>query len=490
MPDRAEWGFYGRGNELTQLEAILRRRRWFFARITGRRRIGKTTLIQAALREVGPRDVLYVQIPDSAPAGVLSAFADGMDTFAIAKDRFRRPTSLLEMAQVVGQLARAGFVVALDEFQYFARKRLHEFTSHLQAVVDGLSRDAASVTGGLFVLGSLHTELVALLEDRDAPLYNRTTDQIELDHLDIASVLEIIRNHADATPERLLFLWNLFEGVPKFYRDCFEQGVLHEERRALLERMFFRSSSPLRSEADNWFLNELRGRYDVVLKYVARHPGCSNSDLNDHVRAVSTESPEQVGGYLKILADKYRMIERRLPIFAKSSAKKGRYYVRDNFLRSWLHALSNCVAAINFRPIDQLVAQADARLVEAEGFGLERLVATLYEERSRKAIGDFPLSHRIEGFWDRTGVEIDLIAVDEDGERIRFGTCKRSAAKVVADMSNMDGHIERFLSIERRYRSWQVERVAIAPLLDADDRSSLRDGGYQAQDLADLATGL
>lgn len=271
------------------------------------------------------------------------------------------------MAQIVGHLARAGFVVALDEFQYFARKRLHEFTSHLRAVVDGLSRDAASVTGGVFVLGSLHTELVALLENRDAPLYNRMTDQIELDHLDIASVLEIIREHANATPERLLFLWNLFEGVPKFYRDCFEQGVLHEERRTLLEQMFFRSSSPLRSEADNWFLSELRGRYDVVLKYVARHPGCSNSDLEDHVRAVSTQSPEQVGGYLKILAERYRMIERRLPIFAKSTAKKGRYYIRNNFLRSWLHALSNSVAAINFRPIDQLVAQADARLFEAEG---------------------------------------------------------------------------------------------------------------------------
>lgn len=37
------WGFYGRSSELDELEAILTRHRWFFARITGRRRIGKTT---------------------------------------------------------------------------------------------------------------------------------------------------------------------------------------------------------------------------------------------------------------------------------------------------------------------------------------------------------------------------------------------------------------------------------------------------------------
>lgn len=107
--------------------------------------------------------MFYVQIPDSAPTGVLSAFVDAMSTFGVAGENFPRPTTLLEMAQTVGQLARAGYVVALDEFQYFARSKLHEFTSHLQAVVDQLSRDADQVRGGLFVLGSLHTELVALL---------------------------------------------------------------------------------------------------------------------------------------------------------------------------------------------------------------------------------------------------------------------------------------------------------------------------------------
>lgn len=119
------WGFYGRTREQDDLADILSRERWFFARITGRRRIGKTTLIQQVL-EGRDRRVFYVQIPDSAPAGVLSAFADAMETFV---------------------------------------------------------------------------------------------------HLDIASILEILDVHTGRfDPQRLLFLWNLFEGVPKFYRDCFEQA--------------------------------------------------------------------------------------------------------------------------------------------------------------------------------------------------------------------------------------------------------------------------
>ena len=489
----SSWGFYGREQELGALREILGRGRWFFARITGRRRIGKTTLVQRVLTELEEtRPVFYVQIPDSAPAGVLSSVGDAMSTFGIDESRFPPPSSLRELAGLVGSLARAGYLVAFDEFQYFSRKRLYEFTSHLQAEVDQLAADAASVGGGLFVLGSLHAELVALLEDRQAPLYNRTTDQLELDHLDIASILEVLAEHADTEPDRLLFLWNLFEGVPKFYRDCYEQGALAGERRDVLRRMFFRSSSPLRSEAEHWFLGELHGRYDAVLKFVARHPGCSHADIENHIRTLSPQTAEQVGGHLKVLLDRYRMLERRLPVFAPPKARRSRYYIRDNFLRSWLDALQGAVSAINFRPEEVLVARADERLVEAEGHGFERLVAQLYEERARKGLGDFSLTRRIDGYWDRGGTELDLVAVDEEAKVLRVGSCKRSATKLVADLPAYDGHIDRFLadSKHRQYRDWAVEKIALAPSIDSDTRQEIEARGYRAQDLRDLTAAL
>lgn len=484
------WGFYGRAQEQQQLRNMLQRGRWYFGRITGRRRIGKMTLVEQTLRAIGQRPTLYVQIPDSAPAGVLSAVRDALETFGIPPADFSPPTSLHELAQLVGRLAEAGFVVALDEFQYFSRKHLFDFTSHLQAVVDGLSSRADRVPGGLLVLGSIHTELVALLEDRTAPLYNRTTDHIEVDHLDIASVLAILRAHADDDPRRLLFLWNLFEGVPKFYRDCFEQGVLGADRAALLEAMFFRSSSPLRSEADNWFLSELRGRYDVILKHVARRPGCSNADLLEHVKSLSPGTEEQVGGYLKVLLERYRMIERRLPIFAAPTARKGRYYLRDNFLRAWLSALASPVGAANFRPVQDLVATADARLADAEGFGLERLAARLYEERSRKGLAGFRLTHRIDGYWDRGDIEIDLVALDEDDERIRFGTCRRAPERLPSALDSLDGAIERFMRANRRYEGWTIERAAITTSCSPELRALCDRRGVIPQDLRDLTLGL
>jgi uncharacterized protein len=84
----ADWRFYGRTTELDELTAILRRNRWFFAKITGRRRIGKTTLVQQAIAARGSTSLVYVQIPDSGDAGVLSTFVDALATFGISPEQF------------------------------------------------------------------------------------------------------------------------------------------------------------------------------------------------------------------------------------------------------------------------------------------------------------------------------------------------------------------------------------------------------------------
>src|SRR4051812_46814714 len=96
------WQFYGRKDQLAVLAEMFARRRWFFAKVTGRRRIGKTTLIQEALKTVGSRQpVFYVQVPDSEPAGVLSAVNDGLDTFQVPADRYPRPKDLAQLAKLL-----------------------------------------------------------------------------------------------------------------------------------------------------------------------------------------------------------------------------------------------------------------------------------------------------------------------------------------------------------------------------------------------------
>ena len=177
-------------------------------------------------------------------------------------------------------------------------------------------------------------------------------------------------------------------------------------------------------------------------------------------------------------------------MLAKPEAKRSRYYVTDNFLRSWLAALANPVSALAFRPLDELINEADQRLADVEGGALEKLAGQLYEERSRRGIGDFPITHRVQGFWDKAGTEIDLVAVNDAMESIRFGSCKRSPKKLLSDVNNFKQHVDRFLQTMPRYQGWTKELVGIGPVLDVEQRAILTSHDLLPQDLNDLTAGL
>ena len=140
--------------------------------------------------------------------------------------------------------------------------------------------------------------------------------------------------------------------------------------------------------------------------------------------------------------------------------------------------------------MDQLVAEADDQLAAVEGIGLEKLAWQLYEERSRRGIGDFPLSRRIRGYWDKKDTEIDLEAVNEDAGRIRFGSCKRSPNRLLLDITNLKRHTERFLKENPTYQKWKVEYVGVSPRLAAQERKVLTRHDVIPQSLEDLTAGL
>jgi len=486
---QAEWGFYGRKTELSEIATVMNRGRWFFCSISGRRRIGKTSLIREFLQSHTGKRVFYVQIPDGDERGVVQAFQDTFEGHGEVEplDGY----DFEDIARVIGRACDLGWIVVLDEFQYFHRKQLSPFQSLLQAEVDKL-RDTKA--GGLIVLGSIHTEMTAILEDRNAPLFNRVTDRIDIGHWDFATLFEMWAAHGISDPLHWLFLWSLFEGVPKFYRDCFDQGVLKsgaDHRKDTLRRMFFEGSSPLRDEADNWFLREFHGRSDTVLKLLARLGPCSHGALMDEFRRAGTDTEGQLAGYLKILIEKYQMVAKRQPMFSTKSSRNARYVITDNFLTSWLGGISKNVVQARIMPLARPLENADTALATIEGFAFEKMIRQLTEECSRKGVGDFALTEMVESYWnkaDGSDIEIDIVAVNGDDKILRLGECKRSADKF--DPAVFDGHIQRFLKTKKQFQNWTLEKVLYSPVFQAEQKQSLTDRGFICRDLSDFQKAL
>lgn len=495
----ANWGFYGRRAELTEVQTLLERDQFFFCAISGRRRIGKTSLIQEALKRKGQAQrALYVQIPDSDERGVIQVFEDAVEDTWLNQD-FARDTcgDFSDITALLRVLWDRNYVTAIDEFQYFHRKVLSEFLSHLQFQVDAAR--AKTSRGGLFALGSIHTEMTAVLEDKDSPLFNRVTHRIQIGHWDFETLFEMFREHGISDPHHRLFLWSIFEGVPKFYRDCFDNGTLVSSssyRQETLGRMFFEGASPLKDEAENWFLRELRGRYDSVLKLVARMGPCSHGLLKGEYDRTGPGGEKHLGAYLKILIEKYQMIERVNPIFAGNNGRKARYQITDNFLAAWLSAIARNVQLARIRPIGEAIARADEALRTHEGYAFEKLVRLAMEECSRKSVGDFSLTQIVRGYWnkpDGTDIEIDVVAINEIDQKIRVGSCKRAATKHNSEsLFKFNEHVARFQKTElgKRYAGWSLERALYSPSFDEDQRRALSAAGYICVDMNNFDTWL
>lgn len=493
-----DWGFYGRRAEVAEIAKVLSSGRWFFCAISGRRRIGKTSLIQQALRERLEIWPFYFQVPDSDERGVVQTFQDAAEDDGAEQVTAHKFKTFANMANVIAVLNKHGRVVIIDEFQYFHRKALSPFTSFLQAEVDKLRNTRK---GGLFVLGSIHTEMTAILEDRASPLFNRVTHRIEVGHWDFATLFEMFATHGIDDPAHQLFLWTLFEGVPKFYRDCFDHGLLRPHgrgllnvetlRQATLRKLFFEGSSPLRDEADNWFLRELRGRYDSVLKLLAKEGACSYGGLKaEYDRAGGGE--KQIDGYLHTLIERYRMVERLQPIFAGDATRRARYVITDNFLAAWLKAIARNVQMARIQPMEKPVVRADESLKTQEGRAFEKMIRQLMEESARKGTGDFPLTEMVRGYWnkaDGSDIEIDIVALNKDDKRLRLGSCKRGAQSHDAEALRVfEQHCDRFLATKdgRKFSGWRVEKVLFAPEFPVEHRRGLESRGYTCRDLLDF----
>ena len=501
------WKFYGRRSELEAMKQLLSRQQWFFCAISGRRRIGKTSLIKEALTSLPQAsEAVYLQIPDSDEHDVVSVFVDTLA--GIGAERLPSTVDLskmhrfADMVQVIGHLCRAGWIVILDEFQYFNRKSLSSFASLLQAEVDQLF---GGNQGGIFVLGSIHTEMTALLEDRSSPLYARVTDRMTLEHWDFATLYEVFEDQGIDDPADWLSLWGLFEGVPKFYRDCVTQGVFQQKNvlgesadlkmgMRAVEALFFSPTAPLLEEAATLFVRELRGASVSILRMLAQQQPCVYKQLSDAYRN-STGDDKPISNYLNILMERYRLVESQHPVFSQGvGSRQARYLLGDNFLAAWLAAIEPGVQASRVQPAARALSITAQKLATHEGHVFERMVRKLMSDASRLDVGDFPLTDTVTGYWNRARdaarlIEIDVVAINETDRTVRFGSCKRSASKHDrVSLMKTEQHIADFLrtSTGRRFAGWKQQRALYAPEFSASLRESLETAGWICVDLRDF----
>ena len=283
--------------------------------------------------------------------------------------------------------------------------------------------------------------------------------------------------------------------MPKYWRHFAEADGLEAITawapwaQQVCERLFLRSDSPLREEGDSLLGRELHRNYLAILRVVAERRSCTHGDVRDALPELTSMGP-----YLTTLVQDLRLIERQLPLFAHERQRRARYVVADPFLCAWLSVMQSACQAARIEPSNRVAERMLPRLSTLEGHAFERMVRDASEEASRAGDTDFPITDRASGYWNRAqktpgSVEIDFVAWNDQEQRVRFGSCKRSPERHDRmSLRTFRGHVDRFLSTKEgsRFRDWHRELALFSPRFPAEHRAALEADGWVCRDLVDF----
>ena len=417
--------FIGRQAELEVLRRAHASRKSALIPIYGRRRIGKSELIQRFMRDTGGVYFLGKTAPAALQLGELmrvAARALGQPLLAKAT-----PESWREALELIVEHASRGrkLVLALDEFQWMAQVSL-ELPSILQELWDREWKSSGKVF--LILCGSFVGFMEREVLGRKSPLFGRRSAQIHLGPLSYLDAARFFPSWSVTDRARAYFICG---GVP-LYLELFESDRSVEQN---IEHLIFDDHSPLFHEPDFLLREELR---EVESYYAVLMTLASGSSTHGEIARRAQVPERSLGYYLKQL-QALGYVDRRFPLKGrKPSPREVRYAVRDPLLRFWFRFVFANLSFIGHEGGQRTFRE----MVRPE---LDAYFGSCFEALCREAL---PWLYRREGvtghyevgqYW-APDLQVDVVGLRSEGVT-DLGECKWGSRGGRRELERRLGHV-------------------------------------------------
>lgn len=409
--------FYDRTDELAQLREFLNQVRTDCSRmvvLTGRRRIGKSTLANRAFSDCGlPYVFLFVSAEKTERGNIDSFCRDNADILGIADlpVSFENFASFFEF--LLKRSARDPMICVIDEFQNLERVA-PAFLSDLQKLWDKYRKQTKML---LLLTGSVASAMKQIIDNPAAPLFGRKNGDIKLRAFSTAVVRQVLNDFAPkALPEDLLTLYCLTGGVPKYLEVLMECGAITQEK-MICEVV--KPSSFFITEADVLFRSEFKSDYAVYFEILEKIA----SGKTKRQELVSAMAPKEISGQLLRLETFYNIIEKVRPV---ESTKESDYRFRigDDYIRFWFRFIYPHLGLIQQGVTHRLQANILESLPDFTG-------RHVLENWFKQQLWETGLYSVVGSWWDRKGEnEIDIVAINTFDKEIVFVEVKRDPDKI------------------------------------------------------------
>ena len=423
--------FFDRERELADLREIRERSEEVaqFTVVTGRRRIGKTSLV---VKSLDGETYVYLFVERKSEKDLCETFAREINE-KLGDVMFGTPERFEDVFGALMKLSASRHLnVVIDEFQEFRKINIGIFSS-MQKLWD-LYKERARIN--LVVTGSVNTLMVKLFRNRRAALYGRETAFMVVEPFATDVLKEILSAyHPGYRSEDLLALWTFTGGVAKYVELLIDSKSWTRES---MIKEIVRANSLFLDEGRAVLVEEFDREYGVyfsILCAIAR----GKTSRNEIEQTVG----RQVGGYLVRLEDDYALIRKRQPLFAKTAAKTARYELNDNFLVFWFRFVYRYSYMLELKGYEQLREVIRRDYAVLSGHALE--------EYFRKKLAESGKWTRIGAWWDRKGEnELDIVAENELTGDHAVCEVKRNGERI-----DLAAVAEKFAAFQRATGEWR-----------------------------------
>ena len=403
--------FFDRTEEIASLREIreMAKNNAHFTVVTGRRRIGKTSLIWKAYDDA---PILYFFVARKAESDLCEDYRLEIEN-KLGIPTIGRAEHFADMFEFLMKLSiERQVTLFIDEFQDFFRVNKSVY-SDMQRIWDIYSPKAHM---NLIVCGSIYSMMTKIFKDKKEPLYNRQTRFMTVRPFTPSVLKEILSEyHPGHTSEDLLALYSFTGGVAKYVQLLVDAGATSKER--MLEQIV---------KADSIFLGEGKS---ILIEEFGKDYGIYFSILSAIARGKTSRSEiesvvgREIGGYLTKLENEYEIIAKKQPLFEKSSTKNVRYTIEDNFFTFWFRFIYKYSYMLEIENYESLKTIINRDYETFSGLMLERYFRRVLINRQAYT--------RIGGWWDRKGEnEIDIVAENELDNQATFFEVKRKAGNI------------------------------------------------------------
>ncbi len=410
--------------------------------ITGRRRIGKTRLIQEFCSDMNN---LYFFVSRKNEEILCDEFMGYIRDMGLpaAYGKFTRLIDIFSLLFDLG--TQRELTVVIDEFQ----ELLHVNPAFFADFQNLWDRRKDSSHLHIIVSGSVYSMMHRIFLDYGQPLYGRADLLINLKAFPISTLAEILEEEAAYSAENLLACYILSGAVPRYLEILRDNNALTKDRAIDL---IFSPYSVFADEGKHLLIEEFGRDYGVYFSILELIAGGKNSRVE-----MESIVESSLGGYLERLENDYKLISQYRPVTAKKGSRSVKYKLLDPFLAFWFAFFYRYRSAIESSNTKYLKQRFNENYPQFAGYWLERLFSDIYQQS-----GEYNI---IGSYWE-SGFhnEIDIVAINDAKKLMTLAEVKMQSKNIRKDQL-----LKKSEKLRRHYPDYQIEYryLSLDELLDA-----------------------